>query len=100
MTFLIAVLIDLVIIFAVGKTAENKGRYPLPWMAMALFISFFAFLPLLAVGDTDEERARRRDEDRQTSPAAELGELDALRRDGVITAEEFEAKRATLLARI
>jgi len=107
MALVIGIIIALAIIFAVGKTAENKGRNPLPWMALALFISFFAFLPLLALGETTDERARRIEADEEVrasvsppSAVAELRDLNDLREAGALTAEEFEAKKATLLQRI
>jgi hypothetical protein len=104
MAVVIAIIIDLAIIYAVGKTAENKGRNPLPWMALALFISFFAFLPLLAMGETDEERVSRIEEEEEirgaAKPVAQIRELGELRDAGTLSQEEFDAKKAELLSRL
>jgi cytochrome c-type biogenesis protein CcmH/NrfG len=102
---LIGLVIWIAVMFAVGKSAEAKGRAPFWWVALAAFIGVFAFLPLVAVGSTEEQRLREVAEDeevRQTvrSPAMQLRELAELKEAGLLTDEEFEAKRAALLERI
>ena len=106
MVLLISLAVWLGIGFWVGKTAESKGRRPFWWVALALVIGIFAFVPLLIAGTSregllrDEEEARERQ--RRISPASpsQLKELAELKEAGVLTAEEFEAKKADLLSRL
>jgi uncharacterized membrane protein YhaH (DUF805 family) len=59
MIWLVLVVIWLAVVYAVGKAAEAKGRAPFWWVALAMVIGVFAFIPLLAVGISEEERLRR-----------------------------------------
>jgi hypothetical protein len=108
---IVLILIWLAVLYGVGKTAERFGRAPFWWVALAFVIGFFAFIPLLIVGMTDDERRRRAEADEeareharlsssQTTPAAQIKELAELRESGVVTADEFEQKKAELLKRV
>jgi hypothetical protein len=98
----------------VGKTAERFGRKPFWWVALAFVIGFFTFIPLLIVGMTDDERVRRAEADEEAreharrgssqaalaTPAGQIKELAELKESGVLTADEFEQKKAELLKRV
>lgn len=106
MILLIALGIWLLIVFAVGKSAENKGRNPFPWVCLAAVFGVFAFIPLLAMGESRqgalEREADERERLRLATPASpvQIRELAELRDSGLLTDEEFEQKRADLLARM
>jgi hypothetical protein len=108
------IVVWLAVLFGVGKTAERFGRAPFWWVALAFVIGFLAFIPLLIVGMTDEERRRRAEADEEareharlgssqaalTTPAGQIKELAELRESGLVTADEFEQKKAELLRRV
>jgi type VI protein secretion system component VasK len=109
----VLIIVYLAVLFAVGRTAERFGRAPFWWVALAFVIGFFAFIPLLIVGMTDEERVRRAEADEQArerargsspaalaTPSSQIKELAELKESGLVTADEFEQKRAELLKRV
>jgi Short C-terminal domain len=106
--YLILIVIYLAILFAVGKTAENKGRRPFPWIALALVFGIFTFIPLLIAGESRKGRLEQiaAEEELRASlappaPATQqLKELGELREAGLLTEEEFAAKKAVLVDRI
>jgi len=100
--------IYVLVLFAVGRTAQNYGRRTWPWVLLAVFIGIFAFIPLLIAGRSKagqlmqlaEEQELRRSLQPQAPATQQLKELGELRSAGVLTDEEFEAKKAALLERI
>jgi hypothetical protein len=108
MGVLILIVVYLAILYGVGKTAENKGRRPFPWIALALVLGILAFIPLLIAGTSREGRLEQLAEEeemraslRPTAPATQqLKELGELKEAGVLTDEEFSAKKAALMDRI
>jgi Short C-terminal domain len=106
MLILVILGVYLVIVFAVGKTAENNGRNPFPWVCLAAVLGILAFIPLLIAGPSESKRLTELadEEERRArmliSPTAQLRELAELKDAGLVTSEEFEAKKALLLDRI
>jgi len=110
MALLIVGLIYLAILFAVGRTAEGKGRAPFPWIVLALFLGVLTFIPLLAVGPSREKRLQETREEEAQRIAVQRGaiapsvgqirELAELRESGLLTKDEFETKKTELLERL
>jgi len=106
MLLLISLAVWLGMGFWVGKTAEHKGRSPFWWVALALVIGLFAFIPLLIAGTSEEGLRQKeneaRERQRQLSPVSpgQIKELAELKDAGLLTVEEFDAKKADLLGRL
>lgn len=73
--------------------AVEKERTEVGWMVARIFLGPLAFLPLAFAPDLSEY-----DEgSAQVSPGTRLRELAELHQGGLITVEEFEARRARIL---
>lgn len=73
--------------------AVEKERTEVGWMVAGIFLGPLAFLPLAFAPDLteyDEGSA-------QASPGTRLRELAELHQGGLITGEEFEARRTRIL---
>jgi hypothetical protein len=111
----------------VGFLASGRGRSSLNWFIVALLLSPLLGLIILLVMPNELERAEQREADRQrhrslleavaqtrqeappvaapslptsSDPLAMITSLAELRDTGLITAEEFDAKKRQLLERI
>jgi cytochrome c-type biogenesis protein CcmH/NrfG len=106
MALLVLLGIWLLILFAVGKSAERRGRNPFPWVCLAAVFGIFAFIPLLAAGESRsgmlEIEAERQERLRRVAPVApsQIKELAELKDAGLLTEHEYETKRADLLQRL
>jgi Short C-terminal domain len=107
-TVLIIVVAYIAVLYAIGKTAESKGRDPFPWIVLGLFLGIFTFIPLLVAGTSREGRLEQLAEEEELraslQPAVpavqQLKELGELKDAGVLTEEEFQAKKSALMDRI
>ena len=104
MAIFIGLALYILILVGIARAAENRSRRAAPWVCLGLVIGIFAFIPLVIAGTSREGRRQERDEEdkRRLQPAAvtQLKELGELKDAGVLTDEEFEAKKASLLDRI
>jgi NADH:ubiquinone oxidoreductase subunit 6 (subunit J) len=100
MTTVIFVVVWFLLCLIVGKAAENKGRSFAGWAFLAVFTSpLIAGLILLVVGNARDHVPENRAQNAPAS-ATQIKELAELRDTGVLTPQEFEAKKADLLARL
>ena len=44
----------LTILYGVGNLAERYGRHSIRWIALALIVGVFAYLPLLGAGPVED----------------------------------------------
>jgi NADH:ubiquinone oxidoreductase subunit 6 (subunit J) len=108
MTYALVVIgIWVFLVYGIGQFAESKGRRRWPWMFFAALLSpILAFIGLVIAGTSIEGRMHQETQVqkriRSATPISvgQIKELGDLRDAGLITAEEFEAKKADLLNRV
>ena len=107
MIYLIAFFIWLTLLFAVSRYADSQGRRSWPWVLLGVVVSPLLPLLLLYIAGPSKEGERERELAAQTqarlaAPASvsQIKELAELRDAGLLTEEEFQAKRTDLLERI
>jgi cytochrome c-type biogenesis protein CcmH/NrfG len=106
MGILIVLGIWVIVMFAVGRAAERRGRRPFPWVCLAALFGVFAFIPLLAAGESSggmvEIEAQRQERLRKAAPVSpsQIKELAELKDAGLLSETEYEEKRVDLLQRL
>jgi hypothetical protein len=103
MAILIGLGVWFITLLTIPGAAQKRGRKPGPWFLLAIFIGVLAYLPLLIMGTSEDHQPHRSIIEERVptlSPTQQLKELGDLKAAGLLTAEEFDTKKAVLLDRI